>query len=248
MAIVFSFNGCVKDKADNFDTKIIVHRGLQDDYPENTLESFQAAVDNGFEYLEIDIVFTKDKIPVVFHDLTLDRLTGVSGKLYDYNFADLDTILIDGKYSIPSLNDFLGQFKSKFQQVFIDIKEFASYKSMLSLVKVISDNNCKNKLVLTCFYPEITDDLHSMDNELVFGSDNGEIEVSISQSIENEYQYSLTWFYEVNSKYKEIASDENINIVVFAPNTVPELKQSLNLDVYGIITDEPILLREIMNQ
>lgn len=248
LAIVFSFNGCVKDKADNFDSKIIVHRGLQDEHPENTLESFQAAFDYGFEYLELDIVFTKDKIPVVFHDLTLDRMTDINGNVWDYNFSELDSILIDGKYSIPSLDEFLKKYKNSFKQVFVDIKEDASYKSLLQLVEIIDKNNCKDILVITSYYPEIIKDLKEMDSELILGSDNGDIEVAISQSIENDYKYALTWFYEVNSKYKEIAADENINVVVFTPNSTPELKQAINLGVYGIMTDEPFLLRELMNK
>ncbi len=248
LVIVFSFNSCVKDNPDNFDSKIIVHRGLHDNYPENTLESFQAAVAHGFEYFEIDIVFTKDNVPIVFHDVSLDNITGFSSKVYDYNFEDLDTILIDDKYSIPSLDEFLSHFQFSFKQVFVDIKELCSYKSMLNLVDVIDNFNCKDKLILTCFYPEITDELGKLDEDLVFGSDNGEIEISVSQSIEKDYNYSLTWFHEVNNKYIEIAANENINIVVFTPNSVQELKQSLELGVYGIMTDEPILLREIMNQ
>lgn len=51
------------------------HRGLVQYAPENTLEAFQAAIDAGCEGIELDIRLSKDGIPVVFHDKTMNRLT-----------------------------------------------------------------------------------------------------------------------------------------------------------------------------
>ena len=67
------------------------HRGLHDNAssaPENSMEAFRRAVDDGYG-IELDVQLTRDRIPVVFHDETLDRVCGVSGKVRDYTFDEL---------------------------------------------------------------------------------------------------------------------------------------------------------------
>ena len=62
-----------------FDQKIIAHRGIFDNVlvVENTLPSFQAAIDLKIPF-ELDVQLTKDNRLVVFHDDTLKRLASSS--------------------------------------------------------------------------------------------------------------------------------------------------------------------------
>ena len=67
--------------------RIIGHRGVADYAPENTLVSIHTAADMGIEWVELDVKLTKDEVPIIFHDDTLDRTTNSSGpvalKTYD---------------------------------------------------------------------------------------------------------------------------------------------------------------------
>ncbi|MEK3914313.1 glycerophosphodiester phosphodiesterase family protein [Paenibacillus sp. FSL H7-0331] len=58
-------------------------------FPENTLASFRAAIERSFSYLELDVNVTKDGIPVVIHDPTINRTTNGTGKVYDYTWEEL---------------------------------------------------------------------------------------------------------------------------------------------------------------
>jgi len=58
---------------------LIAHRGLPDLYPENTLLSIEQAIRSGARAVEFDIQMTTDKIPILFHDTTLIRMTGKAG-------------------------------------------------------------------------------------------------------------------------------------------------------------------------
>lgn len=49
------------------------HRGVSTDAPENTMSAFRAAMDQGYDWIELDPKFTKDNVCVVLHDRTLDR-------------------------------------------------------------------------------------------------------------------------------------------------------------------------------
>jgi len=70
-------------------SKIIGHRGCAAYAPENTLEGIHTAADMGVEWVELDVKLTKDQVPVLFHDETLDRTTNGSGKMADTTYEDL---------------------------------------------------------------------------------------------------------------------------------------------------------------
>ncbi|MBQ1190284.1 MAG: glycerophosphodiester phosphodiesterase, partial [Lachnospiraceae bacterium] len=86
------------------------HRGLHDnhsDAPENSMKAFQKAVDAGYG-IEMDIQLTKDKIPVVFHDETLNRMCGVEGKVWEFTYEELQKLtLAESEERIPKFEDVL---------------------------------------------------------------------------------------------------------------------------------------------
>ncbi|HRH76205.1 MAG TPA: glycerophosphodiester phosphodiesterase family protein [Cellvibrionaceae bacterium] len=71
---------------------LVGHRGLPEHYPENTLSGILAAIAEGADGVEFDIQISKDAIPVVIHDDTLVRTTGISGELAEYTFSLLERI------------------------------------------------------------------------------------------------------------------------------------------------------------
>jgi len=70
---------------------VIAHRGDSKVAPENTLPAFKSAVDAGSDLVELDYVHTKDGVPLVIHDHTLDRTTNAR-KLWGG-----EKILVDSK-------------------------------------------------------------------------------------------------------------------------------------------------------
>ncbi|MCT3544476.1 glycerophosphodiester phosphodiesterase family protein [Lentilactobacillus buchneri] len=70
-------------------TKIIAHRGSKGTRPENTLISFQTAIDDGADGLETDVHFSKDHQLIIMHDETVDRTTNGSGRIVDKNLAEI---------------------------------------------------------------------------------------------------------------------------------------------------------------
>ena len=77
--------------------KLIGHRGVKDLCPENTLESIAMALELGLTFVEIDVKISKDKLPILLHDDTLDRTTNGSGLAIDYDYENIKK-LDAGKY------------------------------------------------------------------------------------------------------------------------------------------------------
>jgi glycerophosphoryl diester phosphodiesterase len=70
----------------------IAHRGYPTRYPENTLVGFRASIEAGATWLETDIQLSRDAEPMLYHDETLDRVSGTTGSIFDHAAADLARI------------------------------------------------------------------------------------------------------------------------------------------------------------
>ena len=86
------------------------HRGLHSmeaHAPENSLAAFRRAVHAGYG-IELDVQLTKDDVPVVFHDFTLQRVCAAAGKIRDFTLEELKQFRLDGtKEAIPTLAEVL---------------------------------------------------------------------------------------------------------------------------------------------
>ena len=71
------------------DFQIVGHRGFRSQYPENTLISFQAAMDFGVDAIEFDVHPTRDGKLVVTHDHTLERCSNGTGPVHDFTLDEL---------------------------------------------------------------------------------------------------------------------------------------------------------------
>jgi glycerophosphoryl diester phosphodiesterase len=83
--------------------KVYAHRGASADFPEHTRQAYLAAIEQGADGFECDVRLTKDLIPILWHDSTLDRMAGVPGDI-----AALTVEEIRGRYpQVMLLSDFL---------------------------------------------------------------------------------------------------------------------------------------------
>lgn len=69
--------------------QFVAHRGYTAHYPENTLTAFTAAIRAGATRIELDIQFSKDGMPMVYHDMELRRVSGKNGRIVDYTAEEL---------------------------------------------------------------------------------------------------------------------------------------------------------------
>jgi len=73
---------------------LVAHRGNAAEFPENTLESLQSAVELGLRHVEFDVQLTADHVPVVFHDSDLGRVAGRPGCVHDLAWSELAGVAV----------------------------------------------------------------------------------------------------------------------------------------------------------
>lgn len=109
-------------------TEIFAHRGASGYAPENTLEAFRLAMEQGADGIELDVHLTKDGEVVVIHDETLDRTSNGHGNVRDYTLEELKKFSFHNhmeKYQgvqIPTLKEVLNLVKNSCMKVNIELK------------------------------------------------------------------------------------------------------------------------------
>jgi len=78
---------------------IIGHRGASAVAPENTMAAFEAAIAAGADGIEFDVRLSRDGVPVIIHDDTLQRTHGLRQRVADMTVKELRTV------GVPSLRD-----------------------------------------------------------------------------------------------------------------------------------------------
>ena len=113
----------------------IAHRGLHDgnvQCMENSLPAFEAAVERDFA-IELDVQLSADGVAMVFHDESLDRLTGESGPVAERTAQELRAITLTGTDAwIPTLAETLA-FVGGRVPVVIEMKDNGDRNRQLAL-------------------------------------------------------------------------------------------------------------------
>jgi glycerophosphoryl diester phosphodiesterase len=147
---------------------IWAHRGASRIAPENTMAAFAAAVGLGADGLELDIHLSRDGVPVVIHDESLERTTDGRGLVADANLKQLQKLDAGGWFSpefmgesLPTLAEVLSVFSGKLRLNF-ELKEFSAGVAVLSLLRQHSDA----EVVISSFDYDLLKGLRSLDESL----------------------------------------------------------------------------------
>ncbi|XP_074038862.1 glycerophosphodiester phosphodiesterase 1 isoform X2 [Leptinotarsa decemlineata] len=144
--------------------KTVAHRGAGLDAPENSLAAFKLCNQKGCDAIEFDVCLTKDGVPIVFHDNTLERMANSNLIVGDTTWEDLANIDISVNHSqkerfvntkIPTLEQTVQQLLTDGQRMFIDIKD-NNYK-MVGVIQELFKKypELVSRAVVTSFFPNI---------------------------------------------------------------------------------------------
>lgn len=209
----------------------IGHRGAKGHTAENTLASFQKAIDLGVDMIELDIRLSLDEIPMVIHDHTIDRTTTNIGLVTDYTAKELQ------KLGVPTLRDVFKLVQNRCV-INIEIKEFKATQSVLDLIhKNIFD---KNKILISSFDWNALQEFRFHDNDIQIGvltETDLDLALAFAKFIK---AYSIHPYYHLLT-HDNVAQIKEKGFKIF-PWTINEPEditfvKSLNVD--GIITDFP---------
>lgn len=226
--------------------KIFAHRGFSEKYPENTLIAFEKALKTGVDGIELDVHLSKDGIPVIIHDEQLFRTTGVRGFVNEFSFEDLKRI---GK--IPSLDEYCSLVKDYNIETNIELKTNIFWYQDIEekVLKIVQKYFLEEKIIFSSFNWASVLRMKELSKLAKFaflqeGEPLKNIE-GLSEKLGIDYYHPS-----ICGMSKEIVDNlhnKGIKVNVWTINTVSDIERVVSFGVDGIITNNPSLCKELLN-
>ena len=126
--------------------RVIAHRGLALEAPENTLLAFAKAVAVGVHHLETDVHASADGVAIISHDSSLTRVAGRDVGVKQLTAAELCRVDLGGGQSFATLAEALDAFpQARFN---IDIKVAAAIQPTVAAIRL---TNSVDRVLVTSF-------------------------------------------------------------------------------------------------
>ncbi|HXN87522.1 MAG TPA: glycerophosphodiester phosphodiesterase [Candidatus Binataceae bacterium] len=248
--------------------RIFGHRGSAGTHPENTMPSFQAAVDLGAHYLETDVHLTRDGEVVVSHDDNLERTCGHPGLIAELDYGDIAAM--DAGFSF-SLNGINFPFRAKAIQVPRLTEVLAAFPRMrfnidlkpehVSIIeptlKVIDAAGMRRMVLLTSEYQPRLDEIRAAASEIPTGLGYLEIAAFMQATAARDASYHPPGdAIQIPTEYHgwklatpetvEMAHRHGIEVHIWTVNEEPEMRAMFALGVDGIMSDFPGLALKVI--
>jgi len=230
------------------------HRGGYESASENSLEAFQAAVDLGYRYLETDVQATRDGVLAVFHDDTLDRLTGRAGPVGALDWSEIRALRLPGGEAIPRLEDLLSAFPDA--RINIDPK---SDDAAGRLLPVLEDFKAFDRVCVGAFSDRRLDRLRraagpklatSMGPRDVARLAGASIMLPAGGFGAHCAQVPIRWgpARVLTPRFLAAARRRGLHVHVWTVDREEEMLALLDLGVDGVMTGRPSGLRRVLQQ
>lgn len=243
-----------------FKTLIIAHRGASAYAPENTIAAFQKAVELNADAIELDAKLTLDGEIVVIHDQTLERTTNGKGLVKNSTIEELRKLDAGSFFAeefqgekIPTLREVLENFSDK---LMINI-ELTNYNSIFDglakktalLVKELgiqksiffSSFHPINLIISKKILPEIPVALLAIPGKAGWVS-RSSLMRWVSPNLIHPY------FKDVDKTYIEKQHRQKRKVNIWTINDPDEMEKFVRAKIDGLITDDPIAGRKIIDR
>lgn len=230
------------------------HRGACELYPENTLLSFEKAIDMGVDAIEFDIWLAKDKVPVLMHDINPYRTCGVLGHLRDMTLTEikkLDPCFKDkfgnkfqGQVEVPTLEELLKLIKTKKPdfKLGVEIKEYTEETVDIS-VALLKQYGFFDNCWFYAFNGRIIKYLKEKYNARTMGYPDFQMKEFISYEHYDEIGISMAI---AKSEVFDIYAQKGLPMHLYCADTEEDVKFCIEKGASLITANDPTVLLELL--
>jgi glycerophosphoryl diester phosphodiesterase len=222
---------------------LVAHRGGMITYPENSLVAFENAI-KYTQYIEMDIRFSKDNVPVIFHDKELLRTTNCDGLVIEKDWIELKKCKLrerlDWNYSNYYIAKFQDVLKSHLLQdaiLFIEIKE----DNRIAINQLLNDIEMDERIRIESFDIDVLQyiyDTFHFENLYLISNDFPTVTPDFLQGLIVKSQ---------NVTASSIVEQENVEIYIWTVDKEEEFKKYYQYDINGIITNDVRYFKKYYN-
>ena len=236
---------------------LIGHRGYPALYPENTMASFEGAMQAGCDMIELDVTLTRDRKIVVIHDDTLDRTTTGKGPVRGHVLAEIKALdagsWFDARFAaecVPELSEVIRLTAGRCM-LNIEIKESAFEADYPvdaiehQVVKLVKTIGAMDRVIISSFDKRILERIATMNAPpaIAFISDHGADKGVLEMLLKMK---AFSW----HPLFKVLTRDQvdmlhaaGLKVFPWTINTRAEAEKLLALGVDGLICNELRVMR-----
>jgi glycerophosphoryl diester phosphodiesterase len=233
------------------------HRGGAAHQPENSWAAFEHAIGLGYTHLETDARATADGVLLAFHDRTLDRVSDRTGRIARMTYREVAGARIGGTEPIPVIEDLLGAWPElRFN---IDLKDVPAIRPMMD---VLRRTGAWDRVCVTSFSARR---LHAaralLDRPVCMALSPagvaalrlvGGIPVCGAALAQRLARTGVACAQIpgriATASFVEKAHGAGLQVHVWTLNRRAEMERALDLGADGIMTDETVLLRDLLTE
>ena len=237
---------------------VIAHRAGALLAAENSREAFDRCAELGFTHVETDAHVSADGQVVLIHDPVLDRVAEAKGVVSSYTVEQLETIRLRGSQFPPLLlDDALRRYPSTYFN--IDAKEDAVVEPLLA---VIAAHDAWKRVCIASFSPSRMRRTRRLAPQVTTSLSQGEIAAlwlrantgiglapviaPTDRIVAAQVPMRHAGVTVVTPRFIAAAHRRGLAVHVWTPNTEDEIREALSVGADGVITDDPVLARAII--
>jgi len=232
------------------DAKVIAHRGASAAAPENTMAAIRRAIADGADWIEIDVQETADGEVVVIHDSDFMKLAGVNLKVWEATTERLAEIDIGGWFApeftderVPTLAAVLTEVKGR-SRLIIELKYYGHdqqlEKRVIDLIEAAEMQG--DTMLMSLEYAGIRK-VRALRPDWKVGLLSARAVGDLTRLDVDFLAVNLTL---ARSALIQAAHAAGKELYVWTINDALSMSQMMSLGVDGVITDEPLLGREVL--
>lgn len=213
----------------------IGHRGAKGYEPENTLISFEKAIQLNADGIELDVHLSSDAEIMVIHDETIDRTTSGKGFINQFTASELK------KYGIPKLIEVLN-LVNRNCFINIELKGIGTTQFVVNLIAhyILDKKWNYNDFLVSSFDWKILEEVHLLNPKIRIGvltEENVEEALAFAKKIK---AFSIHPDYVLLSKENVALMQENgFEVYPWTVNFTEDIQKIKSFNVNGIISDFP---------
>ncbi len=224
---------------------IMAHRGASSIAPENTLKAFKTAIELKADFIEFDVLETKDGEIVVCHDHEISRLTGQHAYIRDLSLGELKSFDFGEGEKIPTLEELIEVTIGKINLNCEVIEAGISYK----VVKILQKYSIIESTIISSFILSELLQFQKIDSELKLGLVLTKDMVSprwvikfCKKAINNNFFAIHPYWKAINKEIVEFAHSNglivNIWTQIYEPIEDSDLREVVRMGIDGLMHDD----------
>lgn len=250
----------------------VAHQGGELLWPSNTMLALRNSAELGVDMLDTDMHATKDGVLVLSHDDTLNRLTDTKGRIEDMTLTEVQaadagyTLSLDGGQTFPfrgqgvrvaTLTEMLTEFPNL--PLSIEIKQVAPSLGV-PFCKALRDTGATSRVLVSSFSDVAMGDFRAACPEVLTSMTEKELrplvllgKVGLAELAPlpgRSAQVPMTGggITVVTPSFVNAMHRRGVAVQVWTINDEATMRRLIGMGVDGILTDDPVLLRRVLEE